>query len=352
IPLSVVIALIALWTGDYSLNLLTLGGLTIAVGRVVDDSIVVLENIKRHLEYGEPKHKAIVTAVREVAGAVTASTLTTVAVFLPIAVVGGMVGEMFAPFAITVTVALMASLLVSLTVIPVLAYWFLKTPTVSPEQARAFREQAEERELRNPLQRAYLPVLRFATRHRLVTVLVGLVVFAATMGLAGRLETNFIDASGQNTISISQRMLAGTDLHTTDEAAQKVEDVLAQVEGVESYQVTIGSGSGMFAGQGTGGARASFSVTLDEDADTDAVTEEVRDRIDQVSGVGGVPIGGAHPAGLATDQLPVVEQAPDTKTLRNPAETGRQAMTGVEGLRDVTSNRASSTPRIQVRVDR
>src|SRR5690606_26638108 len=104
IPLSVVIALIALWTGDYSLNLLTLGGLTIAVGRVVDDSIVVLENIKRHLEYGEPKHKAIVTAVREVAGAVTASTLTTVAVFLPIAVVGGMVGEMFAPFAITVTV--------------------------------------------------------------------------------------------------------------------------------------------------------------------------------------------------------------------------------------------------------
>ena len=81
IPLSVVVALIALWVGDYSLNLLTLGALTIAIGRVVDDSIVVLENIKRHLGYGEEKREAILTAVREVAGAVTASTLTTVAVF-------------------------------------------------------------------------------------------------------------------------------------------------------------------------------------------------------------------------------------------------------------------------------
>src|SRR5690606_23730916 len=97
IPLSVVIALLALWIGDHSLNLLTLGGLTIAIGRVVDDSIVVLENIKRHLSYGEPKQQAIITAVREVAGAVTASTLTTVAVFAPIALVGGMVGELFAP---------------------------------------------------------------------------------------------------------------------------------------------------------------------------------------------------------------------------------------------------------------
>ena len=118
IPLSVLVALIALWIGDYSLNLLTLGALTIAVGRVVDDSIVVLENIKRHLGYGEQKRHAIMTGVREVAGAVTASTLTTVAVFAPIALVGGFVGQLFAPFAITVTVALLASLLVSLTVVP------------------------------------------------------------------------------------------------------------------------------------------------------------------------------------------------------------------------------------------
>ena len=158
IPLSVIIALIALWVGDYSLNLLTLGALTIAIGRVVDDSIVVLENIKRHLGYGEAKREAILTAVTEVAGAVTASTLTTVAVFLPIAA-GRRPRRRSSsrPFAITVTVALLASLLVSLTVIPVLAYWFLQA-AAGRRGRRAVRRAAEEKELRSPLQRAYLPV--------------------------------------------------------------------------------------------------------------------------------------------------------------------------------------------------
>ncbi|WP_229857236.1 efflux RND transporter permease subunit, partial [Streptomyces anandii] len=103
IPLSVVLALIVLWTRGLSLNMLTLGALTIAIGRVVDDSIVVLENIKRHLGYGEERQEAILNAVREVAGAVTSSTLTTVAVFLPIGLVGGMVGALFGSFSITVT---------------------------------------------------------------------------------------------------------------------------------------------------------------------------------------------------------------------------------------------------------
>ncbi|RBL84759.1 AcrB/AcrD/AcrF family protein, partial [Streptomyces cavourensis] len=128
IPLSIVLALIVLWTRDLSLNMLTLGALTIAIGRVVDDSIVVLENIKRHLGYGEERRTAIITAVKEVAGAVTSATLTTVAVFLPIGLVGGMVGQLFGSFSLTVTAALLASLLVSLTVVPVLSFWFLRAP--------------------------------------------------------------------------------------------------------------------------------------------------------------------------------------------------------------------------------
>lgn len=164
IPLSVVLALVVLWTRDLSLNMLTLGALTIAIGRVVDDSIVVLENIKRHLGYGEERQEAILTAVREVAGAVTSSTLTTVAVFLPIGLTGGMVGELFGSFSLTVTAALLASLLVSLTVVPVLSYWFLRAPKGTPEDAEEARRLAEEKEERSRLQRFYVPVLRFATR--------------------------------------------------------------------------------------------------------------------------------------------------------------------------------------------
>ncbi|MEU6740945.1 efflux RND transporter permease subunit [Streptosporangium sandarakinum] len=353
IPLSVVIALIALWLGDYSLNLLTLGALTIAVGRVVDDSIVVLENIKRHLEYGEAKGEAVLAAVREVSGAVTASTLTTVAVFVPIAVVGGMVGQLFAPFAVTVTVALLASLLVSLTAVPVLAYWFLKTPKADPERMRRLREEAEAKELRSPLQRAYLPVLRFATRHRLITLAVGVVVFALTMGLAGRLETNFLSASGGDAVSVSQKMPAGTDLATTDAAAKKVEKVITSLPQVASYQVTVGAGGGFLGGSGGSGDSASYSVTLREDADAEAVQETLRRRLAGLGGVGDVTVGASQGGmGGSADQLKVIVQAPDTETLRAAAEQVRKAMADLPQLRDVSSNLQAGGERVEVRVDR
>jgi multidrug efflux pump subunit AcrB len=144
IPTSVLITFIGLQATGYTLNILTLGALTIAIGRVVDDSIVVIENIKRHMTAARDRSAdgrafSILTAVREVAGAITASTITTVAVFLPLAFVGDMTGELFRPFALTITIALLASLLVSLTIVPVLAYWFLrakeaKVATVKPEK--------------------------------------------------------------------------------------------------------------------------------------------------------------------------------------------------------------------------
>ncbi|WP_248958493.1 efflux RND transporter permease subunit [Sphaerisporangium perillae] len=352
IPLSVIIALIALWAGDYSLNLLTLGALTIAIGRVVDDSIVVLENIKRHLGYGEAKRAAVLAAVREVSGAVTASTLTTVAVFLPIAFVGGMIGQLFAPFAITVTVALLASLLVSLTVIPVLAYWFLKAPHLSPEEARAVRARAEAKELRSPLQRIYLPVLRFATRRRLVTLLIGFAVFAGTLALAPGLKTNFIDSSGNDTISVTQKMPAGTDLATTDAAAKKVEQVLASIGGIASYQVNVGSGGTFSGGVGGSADRASYSVTVAEGTDTPALERTLRDRLAALREVGEVTVGGQGGGGFASDRAEVILQGPDLQALQSGAGTVLAAMRQIDGLRDVTSNLEASAPRIEVRVDR
>jgi HAE1 family hydrophobic/amphiphilic exporter-1 len=211
IPVSVVIALIALWAYGYSLNMLTLGGLTIAIGRVVDDSIVVLENIKRHLASGEDKPSAIMQGVREVAGAVTASTLTTVAVFLPIALVGGLVGQFFGPFGLTVTAALLASLIVSLTIVPVLAYWFLKRPLVA---------KPREAEADGRLQHAYVPVLRWSLRHRWLTLGFAGLVIAVTVVLATRIETSFIGGSG-TTLQMTQELPPGASLATTDAAADR-----------------------------------------------------------------------------------------------------------------------------------
>lgn len=351
IPLSVLVALIVLWAGDYSLNLLTLGALTIAVGRVVDDSIVVLENIKRHLEYGEPKRDAILGAVREVAGAVTASTLTTVAVFAPIALVGGFVGQLFAPFAITVTVALLASLLVSLTVIPVLAYWFLKP---RPAADGAVRRSAEEKELRSPLQRAYLPVIGFATRSRgtrWATVGLGLLLLLGTFGLAQKLETNFLDDSGQDTLSITQKLPAGTGLAATDQAAARVEEILRRTPGVKTYQVTAGGNDNPWAGGG-GNNTASFAVALTDDTDAAAVRKTLRADFDALGAEAGELSFGAGQNAASAGQLAVVVQAADQDTLARAAEAARDALAGTPGVEDVTTSLATRVPRVEVTVDR
>ena len=152
IPLSVIGALIILWSRGESLNMLTLGGLTIAIGRVIDDSIVVIENAYRHLQEGDDAHTAAYTATREVAGAITASTLTTVAVFLPLGMVHGLASEFFRPFALTVTFALLASLLCALTVVPVAASWMLTKRQVGHRDPDEITR----------LQRSYLPALRLA----------------------------------------------------------------------------------------------------------------------------------------------------------------------------------------------
>jgi hydrophobic/amphiphilic exporter-1 (mainly G- bacteria), HAE1 family len=351
IPLSVLIALIGLKVGDYSLNLLTLGALTIAVGRVVDDSIVVLENIKRHLGYGEEKVHAILSGVREVAGAVTASTLTTVAVFAPIALVGGFVGQLFAPFAITVTVALVASLFVSLTVVPVLAYWFLR-PAAGGAEAEATRAAAEQKELRSPLQRGYLPVIRFATKRRWTTVAIGLVILLGTGILATQLKTNFLDQSGQDSITISQQLPVGTSLATTDEAAKKIEGVIAGRSDVTTYQVTVGNGDfNPFIGSG-GASGATFNVALTEKADATKVSDQLRAAIAKLGDVGEVKVGGDNSTGFNSSQLSVVVQAADQDVLTAATDQVRQVMVGTKDVTDVDTTLAASVPRLDVTVDR
>jgi hydrophobic/amphiphilic exporter-1 (mainly G- bacteria), HAE1 family len=349
IPLSVIIALIALQVFDYSLNILTLGALTIAIGRVVDDSIVVLENIKRHLGYGEDKLRAILGAVKEVAGAVTASTLTTVAVFSPIALVGGLVGQLFSSFAITITVALLASLLVSLTIIPVLAYWFLKPANGSDEET--VRANAEAKERRSPLQRAYVPILRFATRLRWLTVGLAFVVFVLTVGSAGFLKTNFFDQSGETTLTVTQTLPVGTSLATTDEAAKKVEQVLASTEGVSLYQTTLGAGGGF--GFGGSGNVATHSITLDEDAKALEMQAKLRDELAKLTGAGEIKVdAGQGGGGFSASALQVIVQADDEATLKTATEQVRQAVSEVPDVKDVTSDLSTSAPRVQVTVDR
>jgi len=376
IPLSLLVTFIALRAGGYSLNILTLGAMTVAIGRVVDDSIVVIENINRHLSYGERKKDAILTSVREVGGAITASTATTVAVFVPIALVGGMVGELFRPFAITVAIAMIASLFVALTVVPVLAYWFLPAPKAgsasvahderavaasssydepaAAEPARTTpasgaRALAEEHERAGWMQRGYLTTLRGVIGHPVWTLLAAVVVFAGTLALVPRLETNFLGDSGQDTMTVTEAFAPGTSLQAQDAAAREVEGVLAEVEGVATVQSTVGSADGIaaFLG-GSGTPRASFALTLDDEADAAEVREAVRAALpaDREFAVAGAE------AAFGVSTVDVVVQADDPAVLADVAAQVHSAVAGTEGTTDVANNLAQAQPTVRITVDR
>ncbi|MEV8446134.1 efflux RND transporter permease subunit [Streptomyces parvus] len=347
IPLSIVLALIVLWTRDLSLNMLTLGALTIAIGRVVDDSIVVLENIKRHLGYGEERHAAIINAVKEVAGAVTSATLTTVAVFLPIGLVGGMVGQLFGSFSLTITAALLASLLVSLTVVPVLSYWFLRAPKGTPEDAAEARRLAEEKEAASRLQRIYVPVLRFATRRRITSLVIAVAVLLGTFGMVPLLKTNFFDAGEQEVLTVKQELAPGTSLEAADEAARKVEKVLADDKGVKDYQVTVGSSGFMAAfGGGTGSNQASYQVTLKDAADYEDAQDRIDEALGKLDGIGDTTIAAGD--GFGAQDLSVVVKAADADVLKKASEAVRDEVATLKDVTDVQSDLAQSVPRISV----
>jgi HAE1 family hydrophobic/amphiphilic exporter-1 len=346
IPVSVLVTFIGMLATGYTMNVLTLGALTIAIGRVVDDSIVVIENIKRHLSLGEEKKTAILSAVREVATAITASTATTVAVFLPIALVSDITGELFRPFALTIAIALAASLLVSLTIVPVLAYWFLRTP-----KASGIKESAED-ELATPnlLQRAYLPALGWTVRHPVITLGSAAVILAGTVGLVSITPTNFVGDQGQNTISVRQTLPAGANLATIDEAAGIVEDALLDIDGVEVVQVSIGSDGASVLSLFRGGADATYSITTDPDYEQEELRLEVTEVLDGLEGAGELSVGSGG-GGFSSD-VEIEIRAADPDKLAIAAE---ELLAGAQEL-DITaqaeSNLAVTQPYLAIQVDR
>jgi HAE1 family hydrophobic/amphiphilic exporter-1 len=341
-------------TTGYSLNVLTLGALTIAIGRVVDDSIVVIENIKRHLGLGEDKLKAILSGVKEVALAITASTVTTVAVFLPIALVSDITGELFRPFALTITNALLASLFVALTIVPVLAFWFLKGKPHHEHDASDAETDVDELERPTRLQKGYLPIIRWTVRHPAITITAAALVLIGTFALIPFVPTNFVGNSGQNTLSITQTMPPGTSLEAKDDAAQVLEDGLKSVEGVETVQVSIGSSGGnTLAVIFGGGGSTTFSITTDESVDQDELRSDVQDVIDGLDPdeAGEITISSGGGGGFSSD-IEIDITAPDAATLESSTADILAAMEDLDVTQQAESNLSEQQPFISIEVDR
>jgi HAE1 family hydrophobic/amphiphilic exporter-1 len=361
IPTSVLITFIGLGTLGYSLNLFTLSALTIAIGRVVDDSIVVIENINRHLAYGEPKKKAVLRAVREVSGAITAATITTVAVFFPITLVNGLIGELFRPFGFTFAIALVASLFVSLTIVPVLAYWFLKAPKLADAKnekeaeaaAAKIREEEEERERKSWLQRGYLPILNWTQKRPVVTVVASVLILVITFGMSGFLKTDFIGSSGASGFVLNQTLPAGATLEQKDAASAKVEALLLERDEVTVVNTTIGSsGDGRVAFGGSAGG-ISIQVTTEEDIDLVALQDSLAAEFAKDSTLGEVKFssgGGPGFGGSETIDIKVV--ASNDEQLSAGIAAIQSSMQGTKDVTEITNSLAEKQRTLRVTVDR
>ncbi|MHC5797870.1 efflux RND transporter permease subunit [Lacisediminihabitans sp. FW035] len=349
IPVSVLITFIGMQASGYTLNVITLAALTIAIGRVVDDSIVVIENIKRHIGLGEEKLPAILAAVREVATAVTASTITTVAVFLPIALVGGLTGELFRPFALTVTMALLASLFVSLTIVPVLAYWFLGSRKAPHKHAGG--AVAEPVETVTRLQKVYLPVIRWTLKFPAVVLIAALVLLAGSGFLATSLKTNFIGNSGQNTLTVTQTLPLGTSLEAQNAASKEVETTLRGITGVKTVLLTIGSGGSSLRAAFSGGGSSTYSVTTDPNADQAALQAKVTSELKKITGKGELALATAQ-GGFASTDIEVDITAGSDADLRRASDAILAKVKDLPVVSRASSNLSASLPYIAVQIDR
>jgi HAE1 family hydrophobic/amphiphilic exporter-1 len=354
IPLSILTAITLFGVAGLTINIITLGGLAVAVGRVVDDAIVVLENIYRHRGRGEDITTAVLGGTKEVAAAITSSTITTVMVFLPIGFVGGIVSQFFLPFGLAVTFALLASLGVALTVVPVLAWFFVRKVNI---------KLGPDGELPETIwQRIYTPILTTALRSRLTrwaTVGIAFMLFLVSLALVPLLPTAFINTGGEPTLTVTIAPPPGaTSAEVSERTAQAEAILLPGVDpDVERIQSTIPGDADTSAQtlqaafNGQQANSATITVRLHDDVDLAAKTEEVEASLAPVA-TDGYTVAVEEQQGFGgSGGLAIVVSGDDPAEIRAASDAIVADLSTMEGVSNVSSDLAADATTVAVDVD-
>ena len=341
IPLSVFTGILLMTWQDMTLNFMTLGGLAISVGRVVDDAIVVLENVYRHIQAGKERWRAALDATTEVGPAIFASTLTTIVVFIPLGFIQGLVGAFFLPFALTVVFALAASLVVALTAVPVLGAYLLRPgdlPEGAGEDDIAFVNETW-------MQRLYTPILRWSLGHKAITVISAVVITVASLGLLTLIPVTLFPSGGQRYVEINLTLPPGTPPDRTLAEVIQIED---EVEGIsEIYTATVGATD--LGGGGVPGSfnQASLLIFLTPEAPEDAAGF-LRERLQapgrelQISELADGPPAGGVEISIA---------GPEYQDITRVSEELVTAVGAIAGVVNLSSNVAQAREEVAVEVD-
>ena len=340
IPLSVFTGVLLMAWQDMSLNFMTLGGLAISVGRVVDDSIVVLENLYRHIEAGRERWRAALEATKEVGPAIFASTMTTIVVFAPLAFIQGIVGAFFFPFALTVSFALVASLLVALTAVPVLGAYLLRPGDLT--QAAAEEDDFVQETW---MQRAYTPILKWTLRHKVVTLTSAFLLTLASLSLILVIPINLFSAAGDRSLQIEVSLPPGTSPEATLEEVIEIENRVSGAADV--YTSTIGATDAAFGGAPTGLNEASFFVNLSEDAPAD-IDDRLRSELEKPGRVVSIL---ELDAGPPDEGVQINITGTDYGDISTASQQIIDAISDVEGVANLESNVAQVRPAVSIEVD-
>lgn len=343
IPLSILIALVALKLSNVSLNILTLGALTVAIGRVIDDSIVVVENIYRRLSHPNEKLKGenlIINATTEVFKPIMSSTLVTIVVFLPLVFVSGSVGEMFRPFALAITFSLLASLLVSITVVPSLGATLFRKGVKTKRQHEGL----------GAISRGYRQILKWSLNHKWIVIIVSIVILIGSIGLgATSLGTSYISSGDDKFLALTYTPKPGETEKAVLNHAEEVEKYLDSKDKVQTVQYSVGGPTP----QDPTGSTNSLAIMVKYKSDTPNFDEEpdkVLKHIDQFKQPGewkNQDLG----TGAGNDSVEVTVKGPSTDDIKGTVEKVEKTMKDIDGIANVKSDLTQTYDQYEIKVD-
>ena len=358
IPLSIISTFIALYAAGYTLNLLTLGGLALGIGMLVDNAIVVIENVYRHLEEGQGADQASIEGASEVGMAITASTLTTIAVFFPMIFASGITGKMTQALGLSIAFSLIASLFVALTIVPLSTSLLFR----SKKSLKSIAKAPEERQFAKA-KAFYRKWLDKALHHRRWVLGGSLLALVVSLAIVPFLGTEFMPAQDQDMIMLKVRMPVGTALDETNRVVTMVEDIMSGMPEITMISAQIGSQ----AEQDASDAASTFSnagthegllwtglVKRDKRQYSDKqILERIRAKLPNLRGVKFEAIDMSQMLmGASSAPVEIKLFGADLPALKSQADQIVQLISGIEGVRDLTHTLAAGKPEVQIRIDR
>ncbi|WP_042160644.1 efflux RND transporter permease subunit [Paenibacillus gorillae] len=343
IPLSILIALLVLSRFDVTLNIMTLGAMTVAIGRVIDDSIVVIENIYRRMALTGEKLKGkelILDATKEMFVPIMSSTIVTIAVFLPLALVSGMIGEIFMPFALTIVFALLASLLVAITVVPMLAHMMFRNGI---KAGKAHEEKPGR------LAEWYKGALKWSLNHKFIAFGIALVLLIGSCFLLPVIGMSFLPGDEEKSMVVTYNPAPGETKEQVEEMSQKAEGQLLKRTGLEIVQYSVGGGNPF---NPAASKQALFNLKYEESFKAFAgEKEQVIDMLQKLGGKGEWKQQDFMGGGLGGSNVSMVVYGPDMKSLQPVVEELQNKLKANKNLTNVDTSLSETYEQYRIVAD-